>query len=191
MASSLHNCPELPGGDLWVFGYGSLMWNPGFDYLEALPARVYGFRRALCLWSTVYRGTPDEPGLVFGLAAGGSCRGRAFRVRERDRETVLQYLWQREMVRRAYLPTALRLHMAEDVLPGLAFVVDTRHPQFAQGLNDEEMAAIIERSRGKGGYNREYFLDSIEHLELMGISIRPFENIRSRLRGNRAPSCND
>ncbi|MFC1681478.1 gamma-glutamylcyclotransferase [Pseudomonadota bacterium] len=176
-------CPDLPDGDLWVFGYGSLMWQPGFEHVEAVPARVYGYQRALCLWSTVYRGTPENPGLVFGLTAGGSCLGRAFRVREPDKEAVLRYLWQREMIRRAYVPSVLGLHIGGEVKPGLAFVVDTGHPQFAENLSDELTARIISRSRGRGGPNLEYFLGSLDHLDEMGVCTRRYRNIRRRLCG--------
>lgn len=179
--SRLERCPELPDGDLWVFGYGSLMWRPGFEFVEDAPARVYGFRRALCLWSIEYRGTPEKPGLVFGLAAGGSCQGRAFRVQRCNRETVLRYLWQREMIRRAYVPTLLSLHIGGDKWPGLAFVVDTGHPQFVDRLSDEHVASIIDRSRGRGGANRDYFLDSLEHMEQMGVCTKRYRNIRRRL----------
>ena len=182
----LDRCPDLPAGDLWVFGYGSLMWRPGFQYDEARPARVFGYQRALCLWSVVYRGTPENPGLVFGLAAGGSCRGRAFRVRERDRAQVLQYLWQREMIRSVYVPTVLRLHLGGDVRPGLAFVVDTGHPQFAGSLSDERIASIVSRSRGRGGRNLDYFVCSLDHLEEMGVCTRRYRNIRRRLRAGQA-----
>ena len=85
------------GGDLWVFGYGSLMWNPGFAHAEARPARVYGYHRAFCLYSEHYRGTEARPGLVLGLNRGGSCRGRAFRVPAHDADAAMEYLIAREM----------------------------------------------------------------------------------------------
>lgn len=157
------------------------MWQPGFEFVEVAPARVYGFRRALCLWSIVYRGTPEKPGLVFGLATGGSCLGRAFRVRRRNRELVLQYLWQREMIRQAYVPTLLDLHINEKIMPGLAFVVDTSHPQFVDKLSDEKVASIIRRSRGRGGPNRDYFLESLEHMEEMGVCTKRYQDIRRML----------
>ena len=149
---------------------------------EAVPARVYGFRRALCLWSIIYRGTPERPGLVFGLTAGGSCRGRAFRVPERDRQPVLRYLWQREMIRRAYQPSLLGLHIRQEVKPGLAFVVDRSHPQFADDLSDEEIADIISQSSGSGGHNRDYFLDSMAQLERMGVCTGRYRNITRLVR---------
>jgi len=180
------NCPELPDGDLWVFGYGSLMWRPGFEFIEAAPAKIYGFRRALCLWSIVYRGTPEQPGLVFGLAAGGSCLGRAFRVRRSNRESVLHYLWQREMIKQAYVPTLLDLHIDEKIRPGLTFVVDTSHPQFVDELSDERIASILTRSRGRGGPNRDYFLECLDHLEEMGVCTKRYQHIKRQLQQQRA-----
>src|SRR3979490_2940413 len=86
------------GGDLWVFGYGSLMWRPGFDFLERVPARLIGEHRALCVYSFVHRGTPEKPGLVLGLDHGGACRGIAFRVAEKQRNDTVAYLRAREQV---------------------------------------------------------------------------------------------
>ena len=173
--------PEWPDEDLWVFGYGSLMWRPDFDFDESAPARIYGFSRDLCLWSVEHRGTSDKPGLVFGLAGGGSCCGRAFRVRPGNREAVLDYLWQREMVRRAYIPTLVRIHMDGAVRPGLAFVVDSRHPQYVRNLDDKEIASILEQGRGQSGHNRDYFLDCLKKLEEMSICVRRYDKIRRHL----------
>src|SRR5438309_11601760 len=88
----------FPQGDLWVFGYGSLMWRPGFEFIEQVPARLIGEHRALCVYSFVHRGTPEKPGLVLGLDRGGACRGVAFRVAEKHRATTVAYLRAREQV---------------------------------------------------------------------------------------------
>src|SRR5690606_31673486 len=88
--------------DFWVFGYGSLMWNPGFPYQESVQAQIFGYRRSLCIHSHVHRGTPENPGLVLGLDRGGSCRGIAFRVSHEDRHEVLAYLRERELVTHVY-----------------------------------------------------------------------------------------
>ena len=177
----LDEYPDLPGEDLWVFGYGSLMWRPDFDFTETAPARIYGFRRALCLWSVVHRGTLEKPGLVFGLAGGGSCLGRAFQVHKRKKEAVLEYLWQREMVKRAYIPTLVRLHMRSAVRQGLAFVVDPRHPQYVENLGDRKIASILDQGYGRSGHNRDYFLDCMEKFEEMGVCVRRYNNIRKHL----------
>src|ERR1700742_1062455 len=94
--------PEPEPGDLWVFGYGSLIWRPGFEFLERVPARLIGEHRALCVYSFVHRGTPEKPGLVLGLDRGGACRGVAFRVAEKNRAATVNYLREREQVTSVY-----------------------------------------------------------------------------------------
>ena len=170
--------PELPLGDLWVFGYGSLMWRPNFKYIESGPAKVFGFRRDLCLWSVEHRGTHQRPGLVFGLTNGGSCLGRAFRVGMKQKERVLEYLWEREMTRYAYIPTRVRIHVANNTQLGLTFVVDTNHSQYAKDLSDQTIASVIDGSRGKSGHNREYFLDCLRKFEEMGVCIKRYNQIK-------------
>lgn len=170
--------PDLPAGQLWIFGYGSLMWNPGFEFSESAPARIFGFHRDLCLRSIVYRGTPARPGLVFGLVRGGSCVGRAFRVDPGNRNEVLDYLWRREMITHTYFPRQVRIYFENACRAGLTFVVDTAHPQFVSGLSDRQIAAILSGSRGKRGHNREYFLDSVDKFEDMGISTGRYHRIK-------------
>ena len=184
--SVLHKYPELPADDLWVFGYGSLMWRPEFEYAESTAAKIFGFRRELCLWSVVHRGTHQRPGLVFGLASGGSCLGRAFRVDATRKEKVLAYLWRREMIRYAYIPKLIRIHTGSDVKRGVTFVVDTEHPQYVHNLSDKAIATVICASRGKSGYNREYFLDCLNKFEEMGVCIDRYKNIK-RLILNASP----
>ena len=104
----------LPDGDLWVFGYGSLMWNPGFAVREARPARLFGYHRRLCLWSIHYRGTSRRPGLVLGLARGGSCNGMALRVARAERHAVAAYLFKREMLNNAYRPAVKKVYLRGD-----------------------------------------------------------------------------
>ena len=92
-----------PGEDIWVFAYGSLLWDPGFEFAEAAPAQLFGYHRQFCIHSWIYRGTERHPGLVLGLDRGGSCLGRAYRVRARDAGDVLGYLWDREMTSNVYM----------------------------------------------------------------------------------------
>ena len=91
--------------DLWVFGYGSLIWRPGFDFLERVPARLIGAHRALCVFSHVHRGTPGRPGLVLGLDFGGACRGVAYRVAAKKRADTIAYLRAREQATNVYRET--------------------------------------------------------------------------------------
>ena len=158
------------------------MWRPEFEFVESAPAKVFGFRRDLCLWSVEHRGTHQRPGLVFGLTKGGSCRGRAFRVGVAQKERVLEYLWHREMTRYAYIPTRVRIHVTNCAQLGLTFVVDTNHPQYAKDLSDQTIASVISASRGKSGHNREYLLDCLREFEEMGVCTNRYSEIRKLIK---------
>ena len=125
-------------GDLWVFGYGSLMWRPGFDFVERVDARLIGAHRALCVYSFVHRGTPERPGLVLGLDRGGACRGIAFRVAAAKRAETVAYLRAREQVTMVYRefvrPVRLKTN-PERAVPALCYMVDRSHPQYAGRLD--------------------------------------------------------
>jgi len=161
---------DLGAGDFWVFGYGSLMWDPGFPHEEAQPCTVHGWHRAFCVWSNHYRGTKDRPGLVLGLAAGGSCRGRAFRVSAIDREAVLDYLYRRELVNGVYRPVPVSGRLPGGPAQVLAFVVATDHWEYAGKRSLEETAAIIAVARGKRGPNRDYLANTVAHLDQLGLA---------------------
>src|ERR1700704_6776340 len=128
---------EFSKGDLWVFGYGSLMWRPGFEFIEKVPARLIGEHRALCVYSFVHRGTPENPGLVLGLDRGGGCRGIAYRVAAARREATLAYLREREQVTKVYLETMRRVTLASGEANAVVYVVDRGHPQYAGRLDLE------------------------------------------------------
>ncbi|MFQ5995360.1 MAG: gamma-glutamylcyclotransferase [Acidiferrobacterales bacterium] len=162
---------HLPEGDLWVFGYGSLMWKPGFPYVEALPARLHGYHRALCVWSWVYRGTQDKPGLVLGLDRGGSCVGRAFRVRAKDKQATADYLYQREMVTAVYVPVLVPVRLDDTRrVTALVFIADRSHPQYAGDLSAEKAANVVRRAHGEGGPNADYIANTVAHLDELGIA---------------------
>jgi len=157
-------------GDFWVFGYGSLMWRPGFAHTETRRARLHGFRRALCVSSFIYRGTPERRGLVLGLDRGGSCVGLAFRVPLELREEVLAYLRDRELVTSVYLERLLpvRLESGETV-DAVTYVVDRTHEQYAGSLDEASAAAIVSGAVGQAGPNEEYVLNTLSHLRALGI----------------------
>lgn len=157
-------------GDFWVFGYGSLMWRPGFAHVETCRARLHGFRRSLCVSSFVYRGTPERPGLVLGLDRGGSCVGLAFRVPFELREEVLAYLRDRELVTSVYLERMLpvRLESGETV-EAVAYIVDHSHEQYAGKLDEASAAKIVSGAVGQAGPNEEYVHNTIAHLKALGI----------------------
>jgi cation transport protein ChaC len=162
-------CPELPSGDLWVFGYGSLMWNPDFDHVESRPALLHGYHRAFCIYSVSYRGTPENPGLVLGLNRGGACRGVAFRVLRPNIETVLTGLWAREMQRLVYRPKLLPVDMDTGRVQALTFVADPAHESYAGQLELEHVAETIASCCGARGPNIDYLARTIRHLEALGI----------------------
>jgi cation transport protein ChaC len=161
--------PMLPPGDLWVFGYGSLRWRPGFDYLEMHTARLHGYHRALCVWSWVHRGTQQYPGLVFGLDSGGSCLGRVFRVAATLKQTVADYLYAREMVTPVYRPRLQQVYYSGTVVRALTFVVDRQHPQYAGKLAAETAAVTVRAAHGHSGCNKDYLMNTVAHLEELGI----------------------
>jgi cation transport protein ChaC len=172
----------LPPGDLWVFGYGSLMWRPGFEFLERHTARLYGYHRALCVWSWVHRGTPEKPGLVFGLDAGGSCVGRVFRVAAGIKYDVADYLYQREMVTAVYRSRLHRVYSAGgDPVIALTFIVDRAHAQYAGRLDAATAAAVVARSQGQSGPNPEYLLSTVAHMEELGIHEPELGRVRDHL----------
>lgn len=161
---------DLPAGDMWVFGYGSLMWRPGFPHLRAVRAHIHGYHRDLCVWSWVHRGTRAHPGLVLGLDRGGSCVGLAHRVAAADRVSTLTYLYERELVTHVYLPVVRPIRIdGEGVSPALTFVVDRRHPQYAGTLPPAVAASAIREAHGRSGPNLDYFANTIAHLDALGI----------------------
>ena len=164
----------LPEGDLWVFGYGSVMWRPGFDYLEQQRAHLHGFHRALCVWSWWHRGNPQSPGLVLGLDHGGSCIGQAYRVAAARKDAVAGYLYEREMVTPVYVPHLLSVRLdredgRSERVSALTFRVDRAHPQYAGRLSPEEAAAVVRGARGVSGENPDYVASTLSHLRKMGL----------------------
>lgn len=177
----------IPPGDLWIFGYGSLMWDPGFPYIQWAPAIVHGYHRALCVLSHRWRGTPERPGLVLGLIRGGACRGIAFRVARADVEATLQRLWAREMRRRVYHPRLLRVRLPGREVRALGFVADTTHPAYAGELTIQQIAERIVNSSGARGPNLDYLTRTIEHLAELGVRDRNLMRVLAATRALRPP----
>jgi cation transport protein ChaC len=162
---------DIHDDDIWVFGYGSLMWRPGFPYQERGPARVRGYHRSLCVYSYVHRGTPQQPGLVLGLDRGGACRGIAFRVSASDATDVIAYLRAREQATMVYLER----HLTADLPDGrrvraLSYIVDQRHEQYAGKLPVEDVLRHVRHGVGVSGANPEYVISTYQHLEEMGVA---------------------
>ena len=144
------------GAGWWVFGYGSLMWNPIFPIAESRPALLRGLHRSFCLWSKASRGTASEPGLVLALIPGGACRGVAYRLPAPLAIDELHLLWRREMVVGSYRPRWVKLHAGDKSIVGLAFVVKRDHPQYAGSLSMDEQARVIGSACGHLGTSQDY-----------------------------------
>jgi cation transport protein ChaC len=170
--------------DFWVFGYGSLMWRPGFAFLDATPARLNGWHRSLCVYSWVHRGTRQRPGLVLGLDRGGSCRGIAYRVPGSRREEVIAYLRGREMVtvvyRETWCPVRLVANRSRRVR-ALTYLVDRSSPQYAGRLHPEALFAHVSRAVGRSGANAEYVINTTRHLASLGIHDPVLEELTAAL----------
>jgi glutathione-specific gamma-glutamylcyclotransferase len=175
---------EHETGDLWVFGYGSLMWRPGFEVLERVPARLKGLHRALCVYSFVHRGTPERPGLVLGLDRGGMCRGIAYRVAAAAREKTIAYLRAREQVTSVYRETTRRIEL-EDAsrrqVRALCYTVDRGHVQYAGRLSIAECVHHVRQGHGQSGPNRDYVLETVRALEALGYRETELHLLAERL----------
>lgn len=160
---------ELP---LWVFGYGSLMWNPGFEVAETSLARLDGYHRSFCMWSIHHRGTPEQPGLVLALdeAEGAGCTGLALKVPDDQRDETLEYLRARELISSAYLEQRLALTLQDGRgVEAVCFVVDRTHEQYCGDLSLERQAEVIASAIGGRGTNTEYLENTAQHMQQLGI----------------------
>jgi glutathione-specific gamma-glutamylcyclotransferase len=168
------------GNDLWVFGYGSLMWRPGFAFVERSPARLDGYHRCFCITSTHHRGSPERPGLVLGLDRGGMCEGVAYRVAALAADAVHDYLRVRELVngvyREALAPVALHDGTGRGVM-ALAYIVERAHPSYAGALSLAHQAFMIRGARGLSGDNLDYLINTVRHLQTSGIRERALERL--------------
>src|SRR5439155_4940076 len=166
--------------DFWVFGYGSLMWNPGFRFTERKQAIVHGFHRSLCMYSYMYRGTPERPGLVLGLDRGGACHGVAFRIAAEDWDETLAYLRAREQVTMMYREVTHPARPMDGQSPpieALTFVVDRTHAQYAGRLDHDTQMRHILQGHGQSGSCRDYVLNTVAHLRALGIRDHPLERL--------------
>lgn len=173
----------------WIFGYGSLMWRPGFEYIGSEPARVHGYHRSLCVYSYVHRGTPEQPGLVLGLDRGGSCHGMAFQVAPEKWEDTIAYLREREQVTSVYLErqTPIHLSCSGRKVAGVTYVVDRAHRQYAGVLSEEDLLMHARRGQGISGHCVDYVLNTVAHLRDMNIHDPRLERLADGL-GNQAAS---
>lgn len=168
----------------WVFGYGSLIWRPGFEFVRQVPALLRGVHRRLCVYSHRHRGSEAQPGLVFGLMPGGSCRGMAFEVAAVQWDEVHAYLSAREMDRGVYREATRQIQLADGgVVPSLAFLADTQHVQYAGKLAIAEQVRLVRAGRGESGPNPEYVLETARRLHELGIADRYLDEVVAALNG--------
>ncbi len=159
-----------PGDDLYVFGYGSLIWNPAFHFIEKIPAHLHGWHRRFCLKMVLGRGTPEYPGLMLALDHGGACKGVAFRIAASAARQELSVLWQREMFGGSYNARWVSLKTATGPIRAVTFVINRRHPRYLKELSLEQTAALIATGAGDLGTCREYLENTVSHLAELGLS---------------------
>lgn len=154
----------------WIFGYGSLMWRPGFEFVRQTPARLSGFHRRLSVYSFHYRGTDEKPGLVLGLDRGGSCAGMAFEVSDEKWFEVLTYVRKREMITGVYREIVKRVTVGDATEPVLAvtYAVDRKHPQCAPPMSVEDTMALVAQGHGLSGSCADYVRNTLHHLRKLG-----------------------
>ncbi|MEZ5854942.1 MAG: gamma-glutamylcyclotransferase [Hyphomicrobiaceae bacterium] len=167
--------------DLWVFGYGSLMWRPDFPFSERQRATVSGFHRAFCIASTMHRGTPKRPGLVLGLDRGGTCEGVAYRIAASDATQVMAYLRERELIygvyRETLAPAQIAVGARRAEILAMAYTVERFHPSYAGDLPLSVQARVIRGAKGQSGANLDYLINTVEHLRQLDIRERHLERL--------------
>jgi cation transport protein ChaC len=181
-------------GNLWVFAYGSLMWRPGFRFIERVEARLTGAHRALCVYSFVHRGTPERPGLVLGLDRGGACRGVAYLVSAATRASTIAYLREREQVTAVYRETMRHIWLSSHPprrVNALCYVVDRGHPQYAGRLSIEQQLHHVRQGHGRSGANRDYVIATVSALEELGYRETELHLLAKKLAGAHETHASD
>jgi glutathione-specific gamma-glutamylcyclotransferase len=168
-------------GDVWLFAYGSLIWNPLIHFVEKRVATVRGFHRCFCLWTHLGRGTMEKPGLVLGLERGGACSGVAYRIAADIAMQELELLWRREMLTGAYAPRWLKARTASGPLHAIAFLVNRSHTRYAGRLPEERIIATIAEANGPLGACATYLFNTVAHLETLGIRDKRLSRLRDRV----------
>jgi len=170
-----------PVCDVWVFGYGSLIWNPAFHFAERRVGRVHGYHRRFCLWVHLGRGSSEQPGLMLGLERGGSCEGVALRIPREAAETELEIIWRREMVSGAYRPHWVTVRGDGPALRAIAFVINHHHPRYAGRVPEEVVVETVAAANGPLGACADYLFNTVEHLQELGIRDHALETLRRRV----------
>ena len=180
--------PRVPR-EIWVFGYGSLIWNPAFEFVERRIGQIHGFHRRFCLWTHLGRGSPAAPGLMLGLLPGGSCRGVAYRVADAAVRSELEILWRREMIGGSYLPRWIPVQTPDGPVRAIAFAVNRANPRYAGRLTETAVAAAIAQAAGRLGPCADYLFETVAHLAALGIHDRRLERLRELVMLRRPPAA--
>ena len=181
LASRAETMAQATSDEIWVFGYGSLIWNPAFHYAERHTGKVHGFHRRFCLWTPVGRGTHDFPGLMLGLDRGGSCRGVVFRIEASKVESELEIIWRREMVSGSYAPRWVTAQTPGGPVRAIAFVINHAHDRYAGLLPEAQVAGIIAEAEGGLGRCCDYLFNTVAHLDELGIGDRPLSRLAAQV----------
>jgi glutathione-specific gamma-glutamylcyclotransferase len=185
LADALKNRPDQ--GDVWLFAYGSLIWNPLIHFTEKRVGTVKGHHRCFCLWSHTGRGTVEKPGLMLGLERGGSCAGVAYRIAEAEAAQELEIVWRREMLTGAYAPRWVRVNTQEGPVHAIAFLINRTHRRYAGKLPEERVIACIAEAHGPLGACATYLFNTVNHLEALGIEDRRLARLRDQVAARMAP----
>lgn len=169
------------GKDLWIFGYGSLLWNPAFHYVDCQPARLFGYRRRFCLQASIGRGSKEKPGLMLALDHGGSCNGRAFRIARDKIQSETEILWMREMISGSYDAKKVTLNLPGQVISGLTFVMNRQHPRYVANMDLETTAKLLATGEGHLGTCRDYLMNTIKHLEEMNVRDKYLHQLAAKI----------
>lgn len=174
------------GDDLWMFGYGSLMWAPAFHFVERRPATLHGWHRRFCFWTPLGRGTPKLPGLMLALERGGMCRGVAFRIAARQVQSETTIVWMREMVSGVYRPQWVDIDIGRRRVTAVTFVINRDHPLYCGRLSLDRAAHHIAFAEGRNGPCRDYLAHTITQLQAMRITDREMSELWRRVQHLRA-----
>jgi cation transport protein ChaC len=164
--------------DLWLFGYGSLIWNPAFHFAEQRKGRIHGWHRRFCLWTPLGRGSPERPGLVLGLERGGACTGMAFRLADEQVASELDIVWRREMLSGAYRPRWVRVVTGEGTVDAIAFTIDPANPRYAGRLSEDEIVDVVATAVGRLGPCTDYLFKTAKALAELGLEDRVLNRLK-------------
>lgn len=180
-ASCMATLADAPPGDVWLFGYGSLIWNPTIHFEEKRIGTVTGYHRRFCLWTQLGRGNPDCPGLLLGLEHGGACGGVVFRIAADKAEDECKVVWHREMIAGSYIPRWVDVETDDGTVHAITFVINHEHIRYACNLPDHEVVESVANAAGTLGNCAEYLINTAEHLEELGILDDHLRHLRSEV----------